>query len=141
MSIRNLIEAINPSKKVLTWMVITAIASIPTVWVLSGKISTKKVMNDIRLNTLEVSVRGIYDRLDEIENNYNVQFETAVTELGNVIKQSEKNQLNQLKFVVDNWSKGNTHLINSSLDLNQKKNEDELDKKIGMINNINKSTH
>jgi hypothetical protein len=137
MHIRTLIAAINPSRKILIWITVTAVAAIPTVWVLSGKISSNRVMENTRLTSLETSVNtvddkvsGLYGKFDEAEARFTQTYEEGVTEVGEIIKKSDAAQTNQLKFVINNWSEENKKLISDALEMQKETNEAEIDKMI-----------
>lgn len=137
MSIRTLLVALNPSRKVLLWITATAIAAIPTVWLISAKQSTEKVMNDTRLTKLEVSVETIDTKIDKLtlkfddaEQRFTDTYQTGVDEVGEIIKESDKQQTAQIKFLVDNWSESNRLLISEALELRQTTNESKIDEMI-----------
>lgn len=137
MNIKSLIESINPSKKLLTWIVTVSVAAIPTIWVLSGKIASDKTIEDSRLTKLEQTVNsidnkilGLYDKFDKAEQRFTETYQNGVSEVGEIIKKSDMKQTDQLKFVINNWSEENKKLITEALEINQTSNEADLDKMI-----------
>jgi len=137
MNIRTLLVALNPSKKVLMWIVTASVAAIPTVWLLSSKISTKKIMDDVRLVNLESSIGNVETKVDSLtvkfdgaEQRFNNTYKDGVEEVGRIIKESDRQQTAQIKFLVNNWSEENRTLILEALDIRQNANETKIDKMI-----------
>jgi len=137
MNIKTLLYSLNPSRKVLIWLTAGAIASIPTIWVVSSRITTEKITDDNRLTNLETSVsnietsvKGLYFKFDEAETRFKKTYKNGVTEVGDIIKESDKQQTEQLKFIVENLTEENKLLISAALELRQDENESNLNEMI-----------
>lgn len=133
MNIRKLLEALNPSRKVLLWVAGTAVAAIPTVWLVSSKISSTKVLEDQRLLSLETSVNGLHTKVDDLNDN----FESGILRIADLVKTLQTEQNRNLQFVVNNWSESNRQLISDALTRSQEMFDNQVDQIVnGVITGI-----
>jgi len=141
MNIKGFVEDLHLSRKILIWIISLLLAAIPTIWLLSSKMTLK----NSRLDGMETSIKGIqtdvtglYTKFDEAEERFTETYEDGVRQVGDIIKESDGRQTDQIQFIVNNWSTENRELIGAALDLKQSQSDKNIDRMVnGVINGLN----
>lgn len=128
MNIKQLFDDFNFSKKTLTWIIIMLIALLPSIWLVSSKLTSKDINTNERLNNVEKSIRELTIRFDSSEEIFNEKYIEGIDKVIKIIEESEGHQIDQLSFIIENWSEENKQLIKSALELRQSQHDEVLQK-------------